>query len=106
MIFLSSPYTHVDKKIQQERYDKVAEIAAKLTSNGEHAFSPIIYGLELCKYKDMPTDFKFWGDFCMNFLKRCDKMYVLQFDGWESSTGVQAEIKFAKENNITIHYLK
>lgn len=82
MIFLSSPYTHSDKKIQQERYDKVAEIAARLTSSGEHAFSP---------------DFKFWEDFCMHFLKKSDKMYVLQFDGWELSTGVQAEIKFAKK---------
>lgn len=106
MIFLSSPYTHQDKKIQQERYDSLAKIAAELTANGEHSFSPIIYGLELCKYKEMPTDFEFWESFCLHFLKMADKIYVLQFDGWESSTGVQAEIKFAKENNIPIKYLK
>jgi len=33
------------------------------------------------------------------------EVWVLKFEGWDKSTGVAAEIKFALENNILVKYI-
>lgn len=54
---------------------------------------------------DLPTDADYWLRQNLAFLSRCDKMYVLQLEGWEKSDGVQREIAFATEHNIPIEYI-
>lgn len=44
MIYVASPYSHPDKKIQEERYVLVSKACAELVSKGYIAFSPITYG--------------------------------------------------------------
>lgn len=103
--FVSSPYSHDDKEVVKLRFEQVSKYVARLVSEGTVAFSPITYGHVLCGIQDMPSDFEFWDNFCYSFLDKATKLIVLKLDGWLESTGVQGEIKFAKENNIPIVYV-
>jgi hypothetical protein len=94
-IFISSPYTDIDKNIVKERFNSVTELVVNLLNSGIIVFSPIVYGHEMTKI-GLPSDWNFWKDFCTKFIKPCVEVWVLDLDGWDRSTGVKGEIDFAK----------
>lgn len=106
LIFISSPYTHKDTQITEDRVIMVSKFSAKLVSEGYVAISPIVYGHTLLKFHDMPSDWQFWKNYCETFILKCDKVIVLKLDGWEDSTGVKGEIEFAKLHNIPVEYVE
>lgn len=61
IIYLASPYSHPIDDIREQRFKDIAKISAELNSEGVIAFSPIVYGHTLLDYKEMPTDWGFWG---------------------------------------------
>lgn len=102
--YLASPYTHVDAKVRKDRAERATEAAVHLLHNGIFVFAPIPYNEPWEKY-NLPGDWNFWCDFDKSFVERCDGgLIVLMLDGWEKSTGVTAEIQFAKELNRKIYY--
>lgn len=105
LIYIASPYSHNDPAVVIKNFELVSQLAANLCSEGHVAFSPITYGHTLLAYKDMPSDWAFWKNFCLSFLQHCDELLVYQIPGWDMSRGVTEEINFAKENNITIKYI-
>lgn len=105
LIFLSSPYSDKDKSVVKFRAEAAAIFAAAHVAKGNTVFSPIVYGHTLLDYREMPSDWQFWQNFCKDFLEKCDELWVLQLPGWEKSSGIQAEIAFAKEKNIPIKYI-
>jgi len=50
-------------------------------------------------------DWATWKTFCENAILTAKEVWVLKFEGWDKSTGVAAEIKFALENNILVKYI-
>lgn len=105
IIYFCSPYTHADKEVVESRYLKTATAIAKLISEGHVVISPIVYGHNLLKYHDMPSDWEFWKNFCRSFLEKCEEMIVYKLDGWDKSTGIAGEIEFAKSLGITVKYM-
>jgi hypothetical protein len=106
LIYLASPYGNPDDKIREDNYIVVSNIAADMVFNGDVAFSPISYGHNLISFKDMPTDWEFWFNFCVTFLLKCDKIVVCQMPGWENSVGVKEEIEIAIKNGIPVEYIE
>jgi hypothetical protein len=53
----------------------------------------------------MPSDWKFWQNFCLTILHKCDKLVVCKMKGWEESKGVQAEIVAAQEWGIPVEFI-
>lgn len=106
MIYVGSPYSHSNMDVRLKRFEDVSKYCSELVSKGYLAISPITYGHVLTQYKEMPTDFEFWGNFCLGLLKKCDYLYILMLEGWENSLGLIEEIKFAEKNNIEIKYIK
>lgn len=106
MIYLASPYSHPDKDIREQNYIKVTKKAAELVSKGLVVVSPITYGHTLLDYKEMPTDWEFWNNFCLSILRHCDELWVYKMDGWNRSRGVAEEIEFAVKNNLHIKYIE
>ena len=104
LIFISSPYNHWDDSVIESNYFKVAKFAAKLCSEGFVVISPIVYGHNLLKLRDFPSDWEFWQNFCLTLLDRCDEMIVYKMDGWDKSRGVKGEIEFATNKGIKIIY--
>lgn len=105
LIYLASPYSNPDDIIRILNYQNISKVAAQLISEGHVVFSPISYGHHLLKFKDMPTDWGFWNNFCVTFLLKCDKLIVCKMRGWDKSIGVQAEIDIANKNNIPVEFI-
>jgi len=106
LIYLASSYGHRDPAVMQDRYELVCQAAADMVAEGQMAISPIAYGHTLLGYREMPGDWEFWQAFCISLLAKCDRMIVLQMDGWQESRGVQAEIRYAETNGIPVDYIE
>jgi len=106
IIYLASPYSHPDKDVRELRFIQITEYAAEQVSKGNIVFSPITYGHVLSEYKDMPTDFSFWSEFCLTFLNKCEEMHVLKLEGWDKSIGISYEESYCRDNNIPIKYIE
>lgn len=106
IIYIASPYSHPIDDIRTENYNIVAAYTANLVESGVVAFSPIAYGHTLSGFKDMPTDFYFWENFCLTFLFKCEEMHVLKMPGWDLSKGVKQEMDFCLRNNIPIKFVE
>lgn len=105
MIYVASPYTHSDKKIEASRYDLVSDYCAKLIIDGYVPFSPIVYCHLLSVRHILPGLVDFWWDFNLDFMRAAKEMHVLQIDGWQESKGVRQEIEWwISHKNTRIHY--
>lgn len=104
IIFISSPYSHSDKSIQNERFETACKLVAILLNNGKFPISPIIHGHPTTKY-NVRGDWEFWRDYCYKLIDICDIVYVLDMEGWEESTGILSEIQYAKSLEKEIYLI-
>lgn len=105
LVYLACPYSHPELSVREDRFNKVNEITAKLTNSGLSVFSPISMTHPLATKHSLPGDWEFWKKFDTDFISCANTLYVLTIDGWEKSTGVQAEIVIARNQRIPIIYL-
>lgn len=105
LIYLASPYSHPDDEIREDNYVVVSNIAADMVADGQVVFSPISYGHNLITFKEMPSNWEFWFNFCVTFLLKCDKLVVCKMPGWENSVGVKEEIEIAINHGIDVEYI-
>lgn len=111
LAYIAGPYT-AKLPNGEEDHDRVAErmriwslCVGKLTDLGIKGCSPLMMHLIRQYRPDMPGDWNFWGTYSKVMLKQCHVMIVLKIEGWDVSTGVQAEIELALDNGIPIVYL-
>lgn len=105
IIFVSSPYTSDDPLVVELRMQALTRYLATLASENKVAFSPLLMHFCLDSGVDLPSDFDFWANFCLNLLYKCDVVHVLKLAGWDKSKGVLTEIAFAEENDIPVVYV-
>ena len=105
IVYLAVPYSHKDPEVMADRVRQVNETAVFLINQGEIVFSPISHCDTLRQVGKLPETWDFWKKYDLEFLAQCRKLYVLMLDGWKESTGVQAEIQFAKDHHIPIEYI-
>jgi len=99
-IFLATPYSHHDPKIEQDREYLVTEVAAKLMLRGQIVYSPITYGYAIAYRFDLPHDYEFWLTLNDAFLERASAVYILDTSNWQTSAGVRHEHMVATNHNI------
>ena len=104
MIYLASPYTHVDDAVRESRFDAACLATSTLLRAGLHVYSPIVHSHPLVRY-GLPIEWEFWRAQDFEHLRRCDEVILLTLDGWKASRGVQAEIELAIERDLQIRYL-
>jgi len=105
IIYLASPYSHPDERIRHARYRMVCEKAAELMRKGFLVFSPIAHSHPLVEF-GVPGDWSYWEYYDSEMIRRCDRLVVLMLDGWDSSTGIAAEIVIARDHGLQIDYLE
>ena len=105
MIYLASPYSHPDPAVRERRFRSACCAAAKLLHEGHAVFSPIVHGHPLVEH-GAPIDWAFWQRSDHEHLERCDEVVVLMLNGWETSAGVQAEIRMAGELCKPVSYIE
>jgi hypothetical protein len=103
LLYMASPYTHADAAVRQARFEAACCAAAELIRQGKTVFSPVVYSHLLCRH-DLPLDWYFWEQHDLKFLAACDDVVVLTLDGWEQSTGVQAEIAAARATGKPVSF--
>lgn len=105
MIFVTSPYSHVNKAIIHGRVAIVSEYMAKLLNQGISCISPIPLGTTILQFAKLPADFAFWKKLSFELIDISGELHVLMLDGWDTSEGVIAEIAYATEKKLKIIYL-
>ena|ERR1017187_2263704 len=109
LIYLAVPYSHKNPSIKEKRFQIVNEMAALLMSKGYYIFSPISHTHPIATsnaHNQLPGEWEYWEGYDRVMMKCCKSLLVLKLEGWETSTGVQAEIKIANEFGIPIEYME
>jgi hypothetical protein len=107
LTYLAVPYTHEEHHMMVARHMLVNIVAAQLMSQGVYVFSPISHTHPIAEAScgKLPRGWDFWEGYDTAILSGCEKVIVLRLPGWDSSTGVQAEIKIATKLEIPIEYI-
>lgn len=105
MVYLASPYSDESGFVQSVRHKEAEFQIAQMMNDGLLAFSPIVHCHHLAMMHHLPATFDFWQNYCLGMLNNASELWVLMLPGWENSTGVQAEIKYAQSLNMPIYYL-
>lgn len=105
MIYLAGPYSHEDPKVREQRFEALTKRAAELMIDGFTVFSPITHGHAIAERHDLPLEFEWWQNQCLDMLSRATSMVVLRLDGYAESKGVAAEIAHAEKMKITIEFM-
>ncbi|HSX26036.1 MAG TPA: DUF1937 family protein [Chlamydiales bacterium] len=105
LIYLACPFRHIDPMVQKKRCAAAHYVAAMLSAQGRHIFSPLTHNEILMEIKqDIPGEH--WMQFDLTILAICRRLLVLKMAGWELSKGVRREIDFAKERGIPIEEME
>lgn len=106
MIYVASPYTSIEPSLETHRYYSVMRYVAEQMKIGRIMFSPILHCRQLSLVHNMPCDFEFWRDYCLGMLNNADAFEVLCLPGYETSHGVNEELKFARTLGIQITFVQ
>ena len=98
-LYIACPYSDIDKELS---YRVSMGIAAYFINKGFNAFAPIVHSHPIAKFYELPGGFDFWSQIDYQYIDWCDEIVVVMLDGWEESTGVQAEIEYAVMNGKTV----
>jgi hypothetical protein len=103
--YLACPYSHTEQSVMVQRFDQVNEFAAKLMRAGLMVFSPISHTHPIVQY-GLPEGWDFWEQYDRCIIGHCKGLIVCQFDGWDASVGVQAEIGIAGDLGRDVYYVR
>lgn len=102
-VYLACPYSDQSADVRRERFFTATRVAQELILQGYTVFSPLTHGHTLCEDSTLPGDFAFWGTSCLSFVEYwATDVYVLMVPGWDSSTGVNAEVEAATRKGLPV----
>lgn len=109
MIYLASPFWHVDPLVRKTRVLLAAQETVKYMRQGIHIFSPIVYsGIGLTDYREpvgpLPNEHDFWLSFDLDMMRRCEALWILCIEGWKESRGVRQEEQAAMALGMPMQY--
>ncbi|HUU98857.1 MAG TPA: DUF1937 family protein [Phycisphaerae bacterium] len=105
MIYLASPYSHPAPAVRAERFRLACNTAATLMQAGHRVFSPIAHTHPIAEAGGLPLGWDFWEQYDREMIAACTEVWVLPIDGWEQSSGVQAEIALARSLGLPVRII-
>lgn len=105
LVYLASPYSHVDEFVRLRRFEDACHAAAVLMSRGMLIFCPIAHTHPIAVAGDLPLGWDFWQRYDRTMLAACGRMIVLKLDGWEESKGIAGEIAIMGELGRPVEYI-
>ena len=105
MIFISAPYTHENVEVVEKRVEIIEKYVAECALSEIIALSPVLYYHNIVKKYELPKTYTYWEHICISMLQKCDMLFVLTMDGWDTSVGVKSELEVARRLNISIGYV-
>ena len=104
MIYVASPYSHTDFRVQHLRYKQVADFCHQRVNEGDLVISPIAHWHYIAMNHHIDGDWKTWKEYNSQLISYCREMWVLMLEGWEDSIGVRAELDLAEEHDIPVRF--
>lgn len=105
-VYLAIPYTDM----MESSFQQANEATALILNKGTNVFSPISHCHHIAKEYDLPKTWNFWKQIDYQYIDWADEVWVLcPIEGLskiKESTGVQAEIKYAKDNDKKIRLIR
>ncbi len=112
LIYLANSYSSkhkdvVDAALQRtQRRALESAVGLKLKKKyGVTLILPIAISAAMADFGLLDTGFDQWAQDDFTFISKCDEVWVMLSDGWDTSYGVREEIKFAHKHNIPVKYL-
>lgn len=114
-VYIASPYSPTTKFqklpiissiVKFLRARQITRITANLLEEHNIApICPITCSRQLAKFmKPHDGSFSLWKHIDYSYIDRVDEVWVIMMRGWQESTGVQSEIKYAKRKKIPVIY--
>lgn len=105
LIYLASPYSHIDTNIRDARFHAVCRAAARFMAVGCLIFSPIAHTHPIAMAGQLPTDWEFWKAYDRAMLDAASHLWVLMLPGAMKSRGVLCEIQYMESRLKPIRYV-
>jgi hypothetical protein len=85
----------------------LAHIAALHLLYPQHTFiAPMVQDYQLLPYMPQTqATWEDWGKHCRTLIERCDEVWVIQCEGWDTSVGVKGEVEHARLHDKPIAHL-
>lgn len=105
LAYVAAPYSAFRDKNQLMR--DIARISADymIAHPGQFLVSGLCNHYACLENPTLGTDFAFWKEFCVDLMRRCDKLIVIRFGGWDESVGVRGEIHLAMTLGLPIEFI-
>ena len=113
LIYLASPYAHPDERVRERRYLAAMHVVAESMTDTRRRcgrrpilYSPIVHNHPMSLLYKFPREWAFWRALDFPMLERCDRVIVLQIEGWRESVSVAAEIEHARILGKPVHFIE
>lgn len=104
-IYLGVPYSHPDPKVREFRFNQVNLLAGALIKKGYLVYSPISHSHPITVAYDLPKGYDFWQRIDREFIRWCHQFWILQMEGWDTSTGLRDEEEYSIQQNKKVVYI-
>ena len=106
MIYLSTPYTHPDPDVMEERFRAACRVAWRLMNEGMVVYSPIAHNHTIVSISGvLPWGWDFWEKFDRHMIALSEKVVIVMIDGWKDSKGIKAEFDIAQELGKPVEFI-
>jgi hypothetical protein len=106
LLYLAAPYSHRQLTVRERRFQRINACAAEFMRAGVHVFSPISHTHPIAMAGELPTGWEFWKDYDRMMIKACSALCVLELPGYETSSGVAAEVIIARKLRIPTYSVR
>jgi hypothetical protein len=104
-IYLATPHNHLDAEVRKSRF-REAQLAASIVYAYQiPCYSPIAHWHPISIDFELPHGWDYWKQQDEAMLLASQEMWVIMIDGWNTSKGIEAEIKFCQKNSKNIHWI-
>lgn len=100
MLYLACPYADEDPVVRARRMHAVDVVLQRAVEAGVCVYSPLNH---LDRISTRP--YRRYYRHGLQMLRRADAVVVVKLEGWQSSTGVQLEIRAAERFGLEVIYL-
>lgn len=95
-IYLATPHNHEDLEIREHRFQAAQRAAATVFAQQIPCYSPIAHWHPIAVTHGLPHGWSYWKSQDEALLQACREMWIILIDGWETSTGIRAEVKICE----------
>lgn len=94
--YLAAPYSHQYPEIVIKRIELLMKADLDLTVNHQKITVSPLYKHYMLPYGNIPGDWNYWENYSKALMDQCKELIIVEMDEWKKSTGVLAEIEYAK----------